>query len=146
MPQEEEQQVSKYNSGINIIMRLDELWKDTHKFSRLGMFDRWNSTLDRAWVELARDIKETDYKDKEEAGKKVLGTKSKYDSFDVELKEVGKFEDKSEDDFRKISPEQIKKRDTQYKILIEKELFLRRLENKLGKGTAWDDMDEDGFD
>jgi hypothetical protein len=29
---------------------------------------------------------------------------------------------------------------------MEKELFLRRLENKLGKGTAWSDEDEDNWD
>ena len=146
MPQEEEQQVSKYNSGINIIMRLDELWKDTHKYSRMGMFDRWNSTLDRVWVELARDINETDYQDKKEGGETILGKKSNYDNFDVRLKAIGDFQDKKENEFEKPDKDKNTKRAKQYKVLIEKELFLRRLENKLGKGTAWDDMDEDGFD
>ena len=38
------------------------------------------------------------------------------------------------------------KRAEQYKILNEKELFLKRLENELGKGTTFDDGDEDDFE
>ena len=30
-------------------------------------------------------------------------------------------------------------------MLMEKELFIRRLQNRLGKGTAWRDEFEDDF-
>ena len=148
MPQEEEQQVSKYNSGINIIMRLDALWKDTHRYSRLGLFSKWNETLDRIWLELARDIKASKYEKEfeDKNGDKHEGYKKVFDSFDEKMKKQLPIEDSLDNEFKKRNPDQIKKRDEQYKVLMEKELFLRRLENELGKGTAWDDDDEDGFD
>ena len=34
-------------------------------------------------------------------------------------------------------------RDEHYKILRDKQIFLARLENKLGKGTSYKDDDED---
>lgn len=136
MDNEDGQKVSKYNSGIAIIMRLDNLWRDTHTHSRGGAFSKWNQDLDRIWCELARDIKEDEYKKKE----------TYFDKFDEELIAKGNFEDNASEGFKDVKPEQIKKRAEQYLILMKKELFLRRLENTLGKGTAWDTGDGDDFE
>lgn len=54
MPDDEQPKISKYNSGIAIIMRLDVLWKDTHVHSRSGQYYKWNLDLDRIWCELSR--------------------------------------------------------------------------------------------
>lgn len=145
----EGQKVSKYNSGVNIQIRLDKLWSDSHNHCRSGLFKKWNSDLDCIWIELAGDIKyKEDIKDsKKEIKKDFEYNKYKeiFDAFDIELIKHGNFEDEIPDGFQVISKEQIKKRSEQYKILMEKSLFLKRLEKKLGKGTKWDDEDEDDF-
>ena len=56
--------LSKYNSGIAQLYRIDNLWKDCHRFSRDGNSDKWNWSLDRVWVELAPDISINDPKNK----------------------------------------------------------------------------------
>ena|SRR3989304_6224050 len=130
-----EPQLSKYNAGVAIQIRLDGLWKEVNSHSRAGLFSKWNADLDRIWSELARDIKENDYKAKKE----------EFDKFDEELAKIGKFEDNAADQFEKPTKDQIDNRSKQYKRLMEKDLFLKRLENYLGKGTAWDDKEDDDF-
>ena len=134
--EEEVQKVSKYNSGVAIIMRLDGLWKDCNNHSRLGKFYLWNLDLDRIWCELARDILDKEYKE----------YKERFDEFDTNLAKEGDFKDGDGDGFDKINKAETDKRGKHYKILMEKELFLRRLENHVGKGTAWDDGEGDDFD
>jgi hypothetical protein len=136
MAEGEEQPVSKYNSGINIIMRLDELWKKVNEYCAMGKYSKWNSYLDIVWRELARDLKENEFKTKE----------GEFDAFDTKITDIGTFGDAMGETFNKIKEDAIKNRNKMYKVLNKKELFLRRLENHLGKGTAWDDDDEDGFD
>ena len=135
MPDEEQPKISKYNSGIAIIMRLDVLWKDTHTHSRSGQYYKWNLDLDRIWCELSRDLEETDYTEK----------KKLFDDFETKLSQKGEIKDNLSSSFDTPSQQDVKNRKEQYKILMEKELFLRRLENTLGKGTAWDE-DEEGFE
>lgn len=135
---EEERKISKYSSGINIIIRLDSLWKDTHLHSRQGSYYKWNLDLDRIWLELARDCKEEDsnWEEKEK----------KFNSFDNEIASLGGFNDKIPEGFEKPDDDFLKKRDEIYHYLMEKQLFLARLENELGKGTTHYDSDEDDFD
>lgn len=147
---EEERRTSKHNSSVSIIIRLDFLWKDANKHAREGKFSDWNNDLDTIWRELARDLKDDEYKDKrfEKDGKKFrkLGYKSRFDAFDEELKKSGRIEDTARQGFNKITTEQIEIRAKQYEILNRKDLFLRRLENHLGKGTKFENEDEDDFD
>ena len=144
---EEQNKTSKYNSGIAQLYRLDGLWRDVNTHSRQGLFTKWNEDLDRIWCELARDLPETDKTNTEtEKVKSFKSNKEDFDKFDSELAKLGDFQDHPPAGFVQIPNETKINRNKQYKILIEKELFLRRLENKLGKGTAWDDEDEDSFD
>ena len=142
---EEENRTSKFSSGLNIISRLDELWKMCHKFKREGKYADWNDELDTVWLELARDLDEKEYNDELNEKKEVIskGYKSKFNEFENKLKSLLPFNDNMRG-FSKPDDGDIKRRNEQYKILMEKELFLRRLENFVGKGTAWDD-DEDDF-
>lgn len=133
MAEGDETKVSKYSSGVNIIIRLDLLWKSTHYDARAGKYKLWNSDLDRIWLELARDIDEEDFPKREK----------QFDNFDKELMELGEFTDYQKEGFAKATPEEIKKRDRQYKILMKKQLFLARLENEFGKGTTFDEQDGD---
>jgi hypothetical protein len=139
--EEEELKVSKYSSGINILKRVDELWKDTHKHSREGNFSKWNDDLDRIWLELARDLK--DKPQKPELGFGI--NNNKFNSYDELLAEEGDFEDNPQQGFRPLNKNQISKRNKHYKILMEKQLFLARLENAIGKGTTLEDEDDDDY-
>jgi len=130
-----ENQVSKYSSGVNILIRLSGLWNDANTHSRAGRFADWNNDLDCVFRELARDIKPNDYKIKKE----------EYDKFDSKIIELGEFNDGGSKSFKAPSKEEILNRSKQYRILNDKELFLKRLENQIGKGTTWDDDDEDGL-
>jgi len=134
--EEEDQKLSKYSSGINILKRIDILWRDTHSHSRAGMFYNWNMDLDRIWLELARDLKEKP-KDK---NLKYDTVKTAFDEFDEKLKNL---DDNSSTGFQPPSTGDIKQRSDQYKTLMEKQLFLARLENQIGKGTTTEDEDDD---
>ena len=124
---EPQQKISRYNSGIAQIYRLDILWRDSHKHSRLGELTKWNWDLDRVWLELAGDLEEDD--------KQITD----YEAFTTLIGDLNKkFTN------RKIDLGEYKL--TLYKLLMEKELFLRRLQNKLGKGSSYLEGDEDYMD
>lgn len=133
--QEEKKIQSKFSSGINIIIRLDELWKDTHRHSRSDKFYAWDNDLDCIWRELARDLNEEEFEK----------WKTKIDDIKNQLKKTGKFQDESPSGFQKPSVEQLKNREKQYDLLDEKQLLLARLENDLGKGTT-EKEDEDDWE
>jgi len=145
---EEEQKISKYNYGINIIMRLDSLWRETHLAVKLNKYFLWNTLLDRIWCELARDIKTDDYEDKIDKEENVIkqGFKSKFDDINKKIASLGRLLDDMEGlglGFQEIPKSVIDNRTKQYKALVEKDLFLRRLENHVGKGTAWEEAQDD---
>ena len=155
MQEEEDKKISKFNSGINILQRVDFLWKNCHNYKRTGQYHSWNEELDSIWLELARDLKPHEYYDTDEDGKIILdseksektvfvkGYKTKFEAFDKQLEKLMPFADLGMPGFQQPTPEMRKKRSNQYKILMEKHLFLARLENELGKGTSWEDEEED---
>jgi len=132
---------SKYSSGINIVRRLDELWRNCHKFKRDGKYAKWNEELDTIWLELARDLFEKKKSIVEES-KEFKEAKEKFESFELKLKKTLPFLDNGTG-FKKPNLEDLKKRDEQYKILMEKQLFLARLENYIGKGTTEKEREDD---
>lgn len=142
--EDNEPQVSKYSSGVNINLRLDQLWKDTHLHSRNSRYNSWNLDLDCIWSELARDLK--DDGDKKNNIKSYKEIKKEFDSYDTRIISKGKINDKKPEGFREQTKDEIEIRDKHYKILREKQLFLARLENNLGKGTTYDNNDEDEID
>jgi hypothetical protein len=152
--EQEEKKISKFSSGINILQRVDQLWKNCHSFKRSGHYYRWNEELDSVWLELARDLEEKEYYDLDEDGEpiknklskkkvQIKGYKSHFDKFEEQLKELLPFTDAGNSGFQEPTKDQIEKRNKQYSILMEKQLFLARLENELGKGTSWDEEDDD---
>lgn len=118
---------SVYNSGLAQIRRLDELWIKANLIAPKGRLDEWNWILDRIWLELIGDIS----KKGEEVGEwkvinsKISDLKNKLKTFTLR---VGDFTSEY------------------YQILTEKEEFLRRLQNHVGKGTKFEDLDEDSID
>ena len=142
--EDNETQVSKYSTGVSINIRIDQLWKDTHLHSRIGLYSAWNLDLDCIWSELSRDFSEKGDKEKDIPSFKDL--KEQFNKFESRIKEKGSIMDKKPSGFKDLTKNQIESRDEHYKILREKQLFLARLENKLGKGTSWDNNDEDDID
>ena len=114
---------SKFNGAISQMYRLDELWKDTHRHSRLGELEKWNWDLDRVWTELAGDFDEKSNNNK--------------DFSDIN-KEIGDLKDT----FRALKIKKDEFQNKFYIALMKKELYLRRLQNKLGKGTEFEDEDD----
>lgn len=107
------QKISKFNGTIAQLMRLDQLWKDAHRHCRDKFYDKWNDDLDCVWKELSEDT------------------------------EVNGPEEKSFWQFAKDLISAKKKNENLYTILLKKEMFLRRLQNKQGKGTAYEDPESD---
>lgn len=103
----EEQKISKFNSTIAILYRIDSLWKDAHIHSRSGKLMKWNWDLDRIWCELACDANLDDEQEFKKLNDDVLANYKN----PVEL----------------------------YKNLLKKEIFLRKLQNKQGKGVAYEE-------
>jgi len=135
MAEDTEALISKHSSGVSIIIRINGLWIDANSFSCSGKFSKWNTKLDVIWRELARDINRDEYNE----------MKKEFDSFDEKLTETGQFQDTGSDSFDDLPGISQENRSKQYRILNDKELFLKRLENKLGKGTTFSDGDEDDF-
>ena len=126
-----ETNISKLNSGGLINLRLHNLWVDRHKYARNGDYNKWNEMLDGIWCELGSDVKEGSDNDK------------KYWKLSLNFsKAIG--EKKKKIGFNGTSSEEKTSKTKQKIALIKKELFLRRLQNKQGKGTAY--LDEDDFD
>lgn len=136
MEEDQEQKISKYSSGVNILIRIDGLWKKTHLYAEIGKYSSLNLILDRIWLELARDLKEEEYK----------VAKKDFDAHDTKLKPLMPFNDEKPSGFKDLTPDQIKQRANIYTILNDKQLFLSRFENKLGKGTTFNEDDDDDFD
>jgi hypothetical protein len=126
-----EMNVSKVNSGGLINLRMHNLWVDRHKAAAKGEYNKWNEVLDAIWCELGADVKE----DSEEDKKFWLLSMDFADACGEPKKKVG-FNKATKSDRQDMAKQKI--------ALIKKELFLRRLQNKQGKGTAY--VDEDDFD
>jgi len=152
--EQEEKKISKFSSGINILQRVDFLWKNCHNYKRSGYYSKWNEELDSVWLELARDLKPSEYYDldvddnplltfKKDTKIKKQGYKSQFEAFEKELTTVMPFKDAGTVGFQTPTEDMKKNRNQQYKLLMEKQLFLARLENELGKGTSWDEEDDD---
>ena len=125
------EKISLYNSGMAQIKRLDELWAKIHKYAEGGLMTKWNWGLDRIWCELVGDLEE----ESEEEDKKDSPI-AKFENFKVLIGNIN-----NQFIQRNINVQDYQR--NMYEALMEKEAFLRRLQNKLGKGTKLVDADED---
>lgn len=122
---------SKINSGMLQVFRLDFLWKKANDYAIAGQYKKWNDVLDRIWCELAGDVTE-----KEDFEKFQSLTKSYANSIKIKSSKKGF------GDFTNVA---LSSMVSQRAKLMEKEIFLRSLQNTQGKGTAYDDEDEFDF-
>lgn len=118
---------SKINSGGLITLRMDRLWDKAHTFASTGRYIQWNAILDRVWCELVGDAKDPDKE-------KFLELTMKLPIAEHIIKPKG---------FSKTLTMQDKQYNMKiYRVLMDKEAFIRELQNKQGKGTAYDEEDE----
>jgi len=127
----EERQISKINAAGLININIEELWKECYHAMGTGNYVLWNSKLDALWIILGGDEKEDS------------DAVKSYDKIDLKLHQLGSL-GKSKVGF--VIQDTGLTRAKQYLILKEKSLFLRRLQNSQGKGTAYDNGDNDDFE
>jgi len=97
--------ISTYNSMDAIIFRINDLWSKFNSYVLSGRLIQANWVLDRLWGELVTDSKPDEQTKNIEFREKLLKIKG--------VKEMGKL----------------------YLFLLEKEEFLRRLQDRQGKGV-----------
>lgn len=132
-PIESALKISRINSAQFMNIALHELWKEARNHSRAGLFNKWNQDLDMIWGELGGDLEEKDKKFQE------------YKEINDGLHQLGSLSSPEIQGFksRAINPEL---RGKQYVLLLKKHLWLKKLQNELGKGTAYKDPFEYDFE
>ena len=129
----EEERISKINAAGIINITIENLWRDIFVSMSKGDLVTWNRKLDAIWGILGGDQEEGDDKDKK---MEALNLKI-YNTGSLSHKKVG---------FQKLKDDEAEKMALQYLLLNKKNLFLRRLQNKQGKGTAYAGEDRDDMD
>jgi hypothetical protein len=123
---------SKINSAMILNIAIQELFKDYSKHFREGKYLNCNNDLDMIWVILGGEphIENSD-------------TEKNYKKIDEELYKLGLLSNGIESrGFDKVDKEIIGKFNKQRNVLLKKGLFLSRLRNEQGKGTAYSDPDD----
>jgi len=128
----DEERASKINAAGLINSTLENLWRDCYSLMSRGDYVRWNIKLDSIWAILGGDVKDPDEED---------GPFKKLADINKQLYEQGSLKSKIGSGFGEVpNPNNA----VQYQILLKKALFLRKLQNDQGKGTAYirkDDYD-----
>lgn len=133
---EEIYEKSKLNPAAIININLENLWKEAYSFQAKNELWKWNRKLDSIWLILGGDEPEKQLNDDKKDWVKL------FNDIEIKIGETGSLLHKSQG-FEQMSEEEIKKMAHQYRLLMAKSLFLRRLQNKQGKGTAYDTGEDD---
>jgi len=115
--------ISDFNQAKFQILRLNDRWERCHTFAHSGKLDDWKWELNDAWRELSVDAF---YEDE---GKK------KADTFSYKIGKLNELIAKNQNNRAKL-----------YRILETKEIMLRRLEDRAGKGSKRREADEDDME
>ena len=129
----EGEKISKLNSAGLINITLENLFKEAYYYLVQGDYVKWNRKLDAIWCILGGDVEKGSEEEKE------------FYKLEEKLYKTGSL-GKKVTGFKKIGEEMKDMSAMQYLILRDKSLFLRRLQNKQGKGTAYYDSSEDDFE
>ena len=129
----EEKSISRINAAGIINITIENLWRDIFSSMSKGDLVTWNRKLDSIWSILGGDVKEGEQEDQD------MNTLNKtlYETGSLNHKKSG---------FKKVEEGESEKMALQYLILNKKNLFLRRLQNSQGKGTAYQRDDDDDYD
>lgn len=126
-----ESQTSRINAAGMINQTLEKLWNESYTLMSQGKYDLWNIKLDSIWAILGGDEKEG-----EDADRQIT-------ELNLKIYRTGSLKSKVGIGF---SQQNNPNNPLQYQLLLKKSLFLRRLQNKQGKGTAYKNSDLDDFD
>jgi hypothetical protein len=129
----EEERLSKLNSAGIVNITLENLWRESYSAMTRADLVTWNRKLDAIWLILAGDVKENDENEKA------------YDKIELKIYKIGPLKS-LKIGFEALDEKQQAGAVMHYLLLKKKALFLRRLQNKQGKGTAYISDDEDDFD
>lgn len=129
----EEERISKINAAGIINITIENLWRDAYLAMSQGNLTLWNRKLDAIWGILGGDQEEGDDEDK------------KMEALNLKIYETGSLNHKKAG-FQKLESDESQKMALQYLLLNKKNLFLRRLQNSQGKGTAYQSDDRDDMD
>lgn len=133
LAESESLQMSKINSAGIVNSTMNNLWIDFYRHYRAGQFLSANSDLDCIWTILGGEKGMADSEDE-----------TKYFKIEAKIGEFGLLRDSIEiNGFGKLKQEQINTQIKQKDILLKKSLFLRRLQNEQGKGTAYISGDDE---
>jgi len=128
-----EETQSRINSAGLINSTIEKLWTDCYSALSQGNLVLWNRKLDALWTIFGGDQVEGD--DKDEEMNKI--DDALYKTGSLNHKKTGfAISDESENTTIAL----------QYLILKKKSLFLRRLQNEQGKGTAYRSNDDYDID
>jgi len=126
-----EDKISRINSAGLINSILENLWRESYNAMAAGDYLKWNSKLDSIWTILGGDCDDNGEEDKSMA------------KINLDVYEKGSLKSKAGTGFNQnVNPNNA----LQYQLLLRKSLFLRRLQNKQGKGTAYQNDDDDDID
>jgi len=129
----DDEQMSRINSAGIINITLENLWRDCYSAMATGKLVLLNRKLDAIWTLLGGDVTPGDDTDKE------------MQEIDLKIYEQGSLNPKKKG-FETHGEGASKTMAIHYVLLKKKALFLRRLQNAQGKGTAYVDHDYDDFD
>ena len=131
--EEVQNNLSKINSAGLVNSTISNLWTDFFRHYRKGEFLSANADLDCLWTIFGG-----------EKGMDGSPFETEYLKIEKELAASGSLKDNLEiSGFNKINISQIKVFGLHKKILLKKSLFLRRLMNEQGKGTAYASGDDE---
>ena len=128
--------LSKINSAGLVNSQLSNLWLDFFRHYRHGEYLSANSDLDCIWTILGG-----------EKGMAESVEEVEYFTIEGELSKTGILKDNLDvKGFGKIDDKEVQRIIVQKGKLLKKAMFLRRLQNQQGKGTAYSRGNEDDFD
>lgn len=118
--EEQTSRKSKINAAFLELVRLDKIWNKCHEYKDKGNLSKWNEQLDSAWAELGGSL-----------NPKIKTEKSFIDTIKILNKLLVKYR---------------RNRLAMNKILINKQMILKNIQDHQGKGTAYEDEDEDNWE
>ena len=130
---EPDEKTSRINAAGIINITLENLWRDCYSSMAKGDLVTWNRKLDAIWIILGGDCT------------KGGAEEIQYRQIDEALYRTGKLNHK-QIGFEKANENEHILAAQQYLLLKNKSIFLRRLQNLQGKGTAYETGDDYDFD
>lgn len=130
----EEQRVSSFNQAAFQMQRLHYLWTEANHLSIAGELNGWRWRLEAIWRELCVDATEED-------NRNLNGIRARI------TKAISSAPNRNP---RELTPQEetalAGSRAALYTALTDFDVFLRRLEDRAGKGSMYKRPDEDDFD